>query len=151
MIFRADVPGIGRRVTLAFSAVQAKLAEFQVDFGPVEGVYATPETCQDGDVRAGDTSGLLKAGVAFAPEVFFRGSWYRICLHDFGADDHGATVVCRMLGFAQGVRYGHEGESVRGDHACGEMSRETPILEGQSVGVLWEELWGNCGGIVGVF
>jgi len=69
-------------------------------------------TCtQDGQVRAADITGVeldlasVSSGTHFYPWVSYESSWNPICGHYFWDNDHGAAIVCQMLGFESGVKH----------------------------------------------
>ena len=60
---------------------------------------------------------MLRAGVWFEPQVYLRGVFYPICGHHFWDNHHGATTLCKNLGFASGflkkTRAKYKQDSVR--------------------------------------
>ena len=64
--------------------------------------------CSDGDVRTVDAAGnpASALGTAATPQVFigsqYAGRWRPLCGPDFWDNEHGATALCRQLGFASG-------------------------------------------------
>mmetsp|Transcript_38903 Transcript_38903/g.70157 ORF Transcript_38903/g.70157 Transcript_38903/m.70157 type:complete len:185 (+) Transcript_38903:113-667(+) len=56
--------------------------------------------CHDGDVAAASLD--FYADEWFEPLIFFNGNWHPICKYRFMDRDHGASTVCRLLGFEKG-------------------------------------------------
>jgi len=91
----------------------------------------------DGQVKAADITGLqvdlasVAAGDRFYPWVSYQSVWNPICGHYFWDNNHGATIVCQMLGFGSGIRYRDLQRFTVDANPVGRCSADGTLLDGR--------------------
>lgn len=68
---------------------------------PTTTTTTTTQACKDGDVRTATRAAPVE-GVWLYPEIFYAGTFFPICGHNFWGNTVGAYIFCRDLGFRQG-------------------------------------------------
>ena len=100
-----------------------------------------PGGCADGDVRTVDAAGSPTSALntATTPEVYYNGQWHPVCGHEFWDNNHGATTVCKKLGFASGTAATSGTDVLKHAMMVGECRAGEPLTSCTG----GKNMWGN--------
>ena len=88
----------------------------------------------------------VRAEVPFVPEILWEGKYRLICGHFFWDNHHGATAICRSMGFLEGGTVSKAGDVVyeEGSLQVGKCTEGQDILECKAAGNAYKVGQGTC-------